>query len=65
MNNDSNILRAETCREYSSYLIKYFINFAKQKVLLFTVNISKFIGIVHLHSFFFRVALGPGVYSAS
>jgi hypothetical protein len=31
-------VRAETCREYRSYLIKTLSIVAKQKVLLFTVN---------------------------
>jgi hypothetical protein len=33
------LIRAETCREYRSYLIKTLSIVAKQKVLLFTVNI--------------------------
>jgi hypothetical protein len=31
-------MRAKTCREYRSYLIKTLSIVAKQKVLLFTVN---------------------------
>jgi hypothetical protein len=34
-------IRAETCREYRSYLIKTLSIVAKQKVLLFTVNITR------------------------
>jgi hypothetical protein len=34
--NDDGLIRAETCREYRSYLIKTLSIVAKQKVLLFT-----------------------------
>jgi hypothetical protein len=37
---DDGLIRAETCREYRSYLIKTLSIVAKQKVLLFTVNIT-------------------------
>jgi hypothetical protein len=37
---DDGLIRAETCREYRSYLIKTLSIVAKQKVLLFTVNIQ-------------------------
>jgi hypothetical protein len=36
-NSDDGLIRAETCREYRSYLIKTLSIVAKQKVLLFTV----------------------------
>jgi hypothetical protein len=35
---DDGLIRAETCREYRSYLTLSIV--AKQKVLLFTINIS-------------------------
>jgi hypothetical protein len=35
------VLRAETCSEYRSYLIKTLSIVAEQKVLLFTVNITR------------------------
>jgi hypothetical protein len=34
-------IRAETCREYRSYTIKYLSIVAKQKVLLFTVHMTR------------------------
>jgi hypothetical protein len=36
---DDGLIRAETCREYISYLIKTLSIVAKQKVLLFTVKL--------------------------
>jgi hypothetical protein len=43
---DDGLIRAETCREYISYLIKTLSIVAKQKVLLFTVNNTFVSGIV-------------------
>jgi hypothetical protein len=40
---DDGLIRAETCREYRSYLIKTLSIVAKQKVLLFTVK-NKYAG---------------------
>jgi hypothetical protein len=37
---DDGLIRAETCREYRSYLIKTLSIVAKQKVLLFTVKLK-------------------------
>jgi hypothetical protein len=45
---DDGLIRAETCREYISYLIKTLSIVAKQKVLLFTVK--SFISLIRMRS---------------